>query len=79
MKAMVVNGEFPGIPAQSSLSDAARYTIGFIVDTPVEKLFTFAVSDSVLTELAGLSKEYIDKFIDRKFKSLEIFDSMGVV
>lgn len=79
MKAMVVNGEFPGIPAESSLSDTAKYTIGFIVDTPVEKIYTFAVTDSVLTELTGLSAKYIDRFIDRKFKSLDIIDSMGVV
>ena len=79
MKAMVVNGEFPGIPASRELSDAAKYTIGFIVDTPVEKIYTFAVTDSVLDELTGLSAEYIDRFIDRKFKSLDIIDTMGVV
>ena len=79
MKAMVVNGEFPGIPADGTLSEGARYTIGFIVDTPVEKLFTFAVTDSVLTELSDLSSSYIYRFIDRKFKSLDIIDTMGVV
>lgn len=71
MKAMVVNGEFPGIPADGSLSDSARYAIDFTVRTPVEKLYTFAVSESVLDELSKLSKSYVDRFIDRKFKSLE--------
>ena len=79
MKAMVVNGEFPGIPAQSSLSDTAKYTIRFIVETPVEKLFTFAVSDSVLAELNDLSQQYRSRIIDRNFKSLEIIDTMGVL
>ena len=79
IKAMVVNGEFPGIPAESDLSDSAKYTIRFIVETPVEKLYTFAVSDSVLSELLGLSEQYRARIIDRKFKSLEIIDTMGVV
>ena len=79
LKALVVNGEFPGIPAGNELSDTAKYTINFIVNTPVEKLFTFAVSDSVLEELTGLAAKYRERFIDRKFKSLDIIDTMGVV
>ena len=74
IKAIAVNGEFPGIPAGSKLSESASYTVGFIVDTPVEKLYTFAVSDSVLSELEKLSLQYIDKCIDREFKSLEIWN-----
>ena len=64
----------PGIPAGSKLSESASYTVGFIVDTPVEKLYTFAVSDSVLSELEKLSLQYMDKCIDREFKSLEIWN-----
>ena len=79
MKAMVVNGEFPGIPAENTLSDSAKYSIGFIERTPVEKIYTFAVTDSVLGELSGLSENYRARFIDRKFKSLDIIDTMGVV
>ena len=74
IKAIAVNGEFPGIPAGSKLSESASYTVGFIVDTPVEKLYTFAVSDSVLSELEKLSLQYMDKCIDREFKSLEIWN-----
>ena len=78
IKSMVVNGEFPGIPAERNLSDGARHTIGFIVNTPVEKLYTFAVSDSVLTEIAALADEYRNRFFDRKFKSLDLISDMGV-
>ncbi len=78
MKAMVINGEFPGVPAKNSLSDSAVYTINFIVNTPVEKLFTFAVNDTVLAELSELSKQYIKRFIDRKFKSVDLLDTLGV-
>ena len=74
IKAIVVNGEFPGLPADDTLSGSAVYTVGFICDTPVERLYTFAVSDSVLAELEALSARYIDRCIDRKFKSLEIWN-----
>lgn len=69
MKALVVNGEFP--PPPDTLSSSARYTVDFIVNTPVEKLYTFAVSDEVLKKLSDLSDEYRERFTDRKFKSLE--------
>ena len=76
MKAMVVNGEFPGIPKVNNLSDTAKYTIDFIVRTPVEKLYTFKVNDEVLLELQKLSSEYINKYIDKKFKSLELLEML---
>ncbi|MBQ6128174.1 MAG: DNA repair protein RecO [Lachnospiraceae bacterium] len=78
MKALVVNGEFPGIPADRKLSDSAVYAINFIVNTPVEKLYTFAVNDSVLLELTEVADTYRRRFIDRKFKSLDFLGTLGV-
>ncbi len=72
IKSFVVNGEFPGIPENASFDASTLYTIDFIVRTPVEKLYTFAVSDKVLLELEGFCAELVDKLTDRKFKSLEI-------
>ena len=78
MKSMVVNGEFPGVPTDMTLSDSAAYTVSFIVNTPVEKLYTFAVSDEVLAELSTLSARIMDMIIDRKFKSLDMLNTLGV-
>ncbi len=78
IKSMVVNGEFPGIPEKNQLSDSAIYTIGFIEKTPVEKLYTFAVSDSVLEEITTLASDYVDRFFDRKFKSLDLLSGLHV-
>ncbi|MCU6735291.1 DNA repair protein RecO [Diplocloster agilis] len=74
IKAMVVNGEFPGIREDLTLSEAARYTIQFIQSSPVEKLYTFTVSDQVLNELAKMMKRYLSLYIDRTFKSLKILE-----
>ncbi len=78
IKAMVVNGEFPGIPKDAQLDRSTVYTIDYIVNTPVEKLYTFAVTDTVLQELAKLCEGYRARIIDRKFKSLDLLDSLGV-
>ncbi len=72
MKAMAVNGEFPGVPKDVTLNPSTVYAIDFIAKTPVEKLYTFAVSEDVLMELEEISDGYMKKYIDRKFKSLEI-------
>ena len=72
MKIMVINGEFPGIPKDRQTSKAAAYTIDFITRTPVEKLYTFKVSDEVLEELSSISDMYRNKYIDKHFKSLDL-------
>ncbi len=72
IKSIVVNGEFPGIPADKQLEDSTVYAVNYILESPVEKLFTFTVSDSVLRELKVLAEMYCQKAFDREMKSLEI-------
>ncbi len=78
IKAIVVNGEFPGLPAGKDLNESTKFAVEYIVDTPVEKLYTFAVSDVVLGELTELSEMYRNRFIDRKFKSIDLLGNVGV-
>ncbi len=75
IKALVVNGEFPGIPNDRKLSDTAVYAVDFIVHTPVEHLYTFTVKASVLAELQELSDFYRKRYIDKTFKSLEMVEN----
>ena len=74
----MVNGEFPGMPADvSGLEESTLYALQYIVESPVEKLFTFTVSESVLTQIKMLAERYCRKAFDREFKSLEIL--MGLL
>ena len=77
IKAMCINGEFPGVPSDMKLSDAASYAIDYIVKTPIERLFTFTVTDNVLAEMKEISKSAMRRVIDREFKSLEMLDMMS--
>lgn len=74
MKILCVNGEFPGIPNDINVSETCKYAINYIVNTPVEKLYTFSVNESVLEELAKISARYLKMIVDKKFKSMELLN-----
>lgn len=76
MKSLVVNGEFPGIPTDRQLLNGTVRTIQFIMDSPIEKLYTFAVSPEILAELAEVSDRYCKLCIDRPMKSLEVLETL---
>lgn len=54
------------------ISAALAYTMQFILTAPLEKLYTFRLSDEVLLEFSGLMEEYRGHYIGHSFKSLEI-------
>lgn len=58
------------------LNTSTLHALQYIVGTPVEKLYTFTVSDEVLRELGMVSERYMDVYVDKKFKSLEILEQM---
>lgn len=72
IRSLITEGEYPGPPGEIPLSGDALYALKFIEATPLEKLFTFAVSDSVLGELSDVARFYRNRFIDRPLKSLEM-------
>lgn len=54
------------------LNPSTVYMMQYVITSPIEKLFTFTVSDNVLEELSLILEKYRQLYIDRKFKSLEI-------
>lgn len=76
IKSIVVNGEFPGLPADWELEDSTRYAVSFIAESSIEKLFTFTVSEAVLAQLEKLADHYRMKIMDKEFKSLEILKTL---
>ena len=72
MKALVINGEFPGMPKEGKWQESTEFAINYIMSSTIEKLYTFTVSESVLNELIWISERYRLRYIDREFKSLEM-------
>ena len=50
------------------------YTMQYILATPLEKLFTFTVSDEVLAELSGAMDRFLEKHVGHKMKSEEMLE-----
>lgn len=76
LKAIAVNGEYPGPPGNRKLAESTLYTLHYIETSPIEKLYTFTVTDEVFCELSGVAEEYRKYFMDRQFKSLEILKAL---
>ena len=72
MKAMVINGEFPGMPNDGVWQESTEYAVSYIINSSIEKLYTFKVSETVLQEMIRISERYRLRYIDREFKSLEM-------
>ncbi len=75
-KAIAINGEFPGPPADRQLEESTVYALQYIAASPVERLYTFAVTDSVLAELRQVAGDYMKKFVGHEFKSLEVLQTL---
>ncbi len=76
LKAIAVNGEFPGAPSDRELSQSAIYALQYIASSSIEKLYTFTVNDTVLMELQGVAEQYRKRFMEHEFKSLEILKTL---
>ena len=76
IKAIAVNGEFPGIPKKNTLDPDTIYTIEYILSANVTKLFSFRVNEKVLKELSNLAKQYCRHCIDKQFRSLSILETL---
>ncbi len=76
IKAVAVNGEYPGIPVGKELLPSTLHALNHIIDSDIEHLYTFAVNDEVLKELRSLAETYRKRFVDRPLKSLEIIDTV---
>lgn len=76
MKAMVLNGEFPGVPENGDYEESTCYAIHYIMTSSIEKLYTFTVTDSVLMQIKEIADDYRVRYVDKTFKSLEIVDNL---
>ncbi len=53
------------------------YTLQYIVSAPIEKLYTFIVKEDVMIELEYLTDAYLGEYLGRRFKSLEILETIA--
>ena len=73
LKLMEINGEYMEKPL-GRLEDSTIYTWEYVLESPVEKLYTFTVTEKVLEEFTKCVAENKRRFVDKTFHSLDILD-----
>ena len=71
LKLMEINGEYFE-ELSGNLDPSTRYAWEIVLASPVEKLYTFALSDQVLLEFSRCVEENKRRFVDKTFHSLDI-------
>lgn len=75
LRAMVIGGEYTEHPPMK-VGDSANYAWEYVIASPIEKLYTFLLTDEVFQEF----KKCVDKnkrwYVDQEFHSLEILKAL---
>lgn len=58
------------------LDQSTLYSMQYIETSKIEKLYTFNVKEEVLEQLAKVMDRYRDVYVDKRFKSLEILETL---
>jgi DNA repair protein RecO (recombination protein O) len=58
------------------LNQSTLYSMQYIETSTIEKLYTFNVTEKVLTELGNVMSRMTDIYVGKHFKSLEILETL---
>ena len=65
------------VPDARTLLPATLYAMQYIISSPIEKLYTFVLKQEVLDELGVIVGAYIETYVGKQFKSLEILETIA--
>lgn len=78
LKAMTYSGEVPQTFEQFenwNLNPSTLYALQYVVASPVEKLYTFLLTDEVQQEFGRVVTWLRERYVEKRFKSLEILET----
>ena len=61
------------------LLPSTLYTMQYIISSKVERLYNFVVTEEVLEELEDIVRKYLDVYVEKEFKSLEILKTVSAI
>ena len=76
IRALCIEGEYPGIPDRGNFLESTVYAMNYIATCPLQKLYSFEVSEDVLLQIEDIAAVYRKRFIDKTLKSLEMLESL---
>ncbi len=56
-------------PTDLALSDSALYTLQYVLSSPLEKLYTFQVTEDVYESIRSVIGSYLELYVDRTLKT----------
>ena len=77
IKAVMLEGEYPGPRRGEKYLDASLYALDFLYRTPPAKVYSFSVKPEVLGELETYANWLCGRTWDHKFSSLEILQVLA--
>lgn len=66
-----------GMSGLIGLDNSTLYTLQYIAVSPIEKLYTFIVKEEVLHRLKEIVTKYMEYYVGKDFKSLEILKEIA--
>lgn len=78
LKAMVYSGECPQTFEYFEswkLNPSTMYALQYVVAAPIEKLYTFTLSEEVCQEFGKVVTWIRERYVEQRFKSLEILET----
>lgn len=75
-KSIMINGEYQQAIPPDKLHETTMYTLEYIWDTPVEKVYSFTLKEDILEELTVYCRTLCKITWDKKFNSLEILENL---
>ena len=75
LKLMEINGEYRELPL-GRLNDSTLYAWQYVLAAPVESLYTFTLTDQVLGEFVRCVEQNKERFIDKTFHSLDMWNAV---
>lgn len=60
-----------------SVSETLVYTLQYIMSAPIGALYGFTLKEDALRELEDVAGRFMEQYIDRNFKSLEILSTLA--
>ncbi len=76
LRAMVINGEYTEKPPRP-VSDSAAYAWEYVIGSPIEKLYTFALTPPVMEEFSQCVQINFSRYVDKEFQSLKILEMLA--
>ncbi len=75
LRAMAIQGEYSETPF-AACGDSAAYAWNYCLTQPLKSLFAFSLSEEAFREFAAAVEALKQYYIDRKFRSLEVLETM---